>query len=69
MLAYRSIARRRVILTLLGGQMFTGILWAQRGPLLVLRNAESLADPTRPVSVDGELVVERTRVQYMQVLP
>ncbi|MFI0914316.1 hypothetical protein [Streptomyces abikoensis] len=47
---------------------FRGVLWAQRGPLLVLRDAELLEAGRDPQRVDGEVVVERSRVEFTQVL-
>lgn len=67
----RTLTRRRVLVNLRSGTVFTGILWARRGPLLVLRAVEVRA-PTanaRFVPVDGEIVVERPQVDYIQVLP
>ncbi|MEU7103528.1 hypothetical protein ABZ951_00530 [Streptomyces sp. NPDC046215] len=47
---------------------FAGVLWAQRGPLLVLRDVELLEAGRDPQRVDGEVVVERARVEFTQVL-
>jgi hypothetical protein len=47
---------------------FAGILWAQRGPLLVLRNAEMLQQGVPPTPMDGEVVIERSRVEFVQVV-
>jgi len=68
MFAYRrSLVRRRVIVNLDSGTTFSGIAWAQRGPLLVLRNVET-SNAGRSVPVDGEVIVERRRIDYIQVL-
>lgn len=64
----RSALRRRVIVNLVGGGAIRGVLYAQRGPLLVLKNAE-LLEPNGPRKVDGDVVVERVRVDFVQVLP
>lgn len=64
----RTMARRRVVVNLLNGQAFQGILWDQRGPLLVLRNAVMIV-PGGHHPVDGEVVVERSQVSFIQVLP
>jgi hypothetical protein len=59
--------RKRVVVNL-ADKAFTGILWAKRGPLLILRNAE-LLEAGRPAQpVDGEVVVERSKVEFTQVL-
>lgn len=59
--------RRRVLVNLDDGRAFDGILWARRGPLLVLRDAR-LLDPAAPeaVATDGEVVIERRRVVFIQ---
>lgn len=52
----------------LADKAFSGILWAQRGPLLVLRDVELLEAGRDPQRVDGEVVIERSRVEFTQVL-
>lgn len=61
--------RRRVVVNLTTGRAFHGVLWAQRGPLLVLRDV-TMHDPThgQPTPVDGEVVVERPRVEFTQIV-
>lgn len=68
MFAWRRTAVRKRVVVNLADQAFRGILWAQRGPLLVLRDAE-LLEAGRPAQpVDGEIVVERSKVEFTQVL-
>lgn len=68
MFAYRRIAtRRRVIVNLRSGKAFRGVLWAKSGPLLVLRDAE-LLEHGRAVAMDGEVVLERANLDFLQVL-
>lgn len=64
----RTAVRKRVVLNL-ANKAFNGILWAKRGPLLVLRDAQLLEAGREPQQVDGEVVIERTQVEFMQVLP
>ncbi|MEV5770092.1 hypothetical protein AB0L49_02310 [Streptomyces antimycoticus] len=52
----------------LADKAFSGVLWAKRGPLLVLRDAELLEAGREPQRVDGEIVVERSQVEFIQVL-
>lgn len=61
---------KRVLVNLDDGKAFDGILYARRGPLLILREAR-LIEPgaEQPVAVDGEVIVERPRVSFMQVQP
>ncbi len=63
----RTALRKRVVVNL-SDKAFSGVLWAKRGPLLVLRDAELLEAGRDPQRVDGEVVIERTRVEFMQVL-
>jgi small nuclear ribonucleoprotein (snRNP)-like protein len=63
----RTLVRKKVVVNLHGGRAFLGILWAQRGPLLVLRNATMHEPGAQPSPVDGEVVIERTQVEFIQV--
>ena len=63
----RNVVRRSVIVNLKSGRTFRGILWKQAGPLIVLRQAEMLEMGRQPMPVDGEVVIERTEVEFMQV--
>lgn len=69
MLAWRRVAARRTVLVnLRSGNALRGVLWATPAPLLVLRGT-SLLEPGRdPVGLDGEVIVERTNVDFVQVL-
>jgi small nuclear ribonucleoprotein (snRNP)-like protein len=69
MLAWRRTAiRRRVIVNLKTDKAVSGVLWAKRGALLVLKDAQ-LHESGRATAVDGELVIERSNVDFVQVLP
>ena len=68
MFAWRRTAVRKRVVINLADKAFSGILWAKRGPLLVLRDAQLLEAGRPPQPVDGEVVVERTRVEFTQVL-
>lgn len=69
MFAYRRTAvRKRVVVNLTTEKAFRGVLWAKRGPLLVIRGAELLEPGADPRPVDGEVTVERSRVDFIQVL-
>lgn len=63
----RTLVRKKVIVNLHSSRAFVGILWAQRGPLLVLRNATMHDAGAPPSSVDGEVVIERGQVEFIQV--
>jgi small nuclear ribonucleoprotein (snRNP)-like protein len=66
--SYRSIAlTKTVLVNLTTGRAFRGVLFEVRGDLLVLRNAELIEDD-RVVPVEGSVVIERARVEFIQVL-
>lgn len=71
MLSYRRTAvRRNVIVNTKTDKAFRGILWAKTGPLLVLRGASLLAPgQVEGQELDGEVVLERINVDFIQVLP
>lgn len=67
-LAPRRLAvRRRVMVNLVDGKAVSGVLW-QQGRVLVLKDATLHERGADPVSVDGEVLVERHRVDFVQVL-
>lgn len=68
MFAWRRTAVRKRVVVNLADKAFKGILWAQRGPLLVLRDVELLEAGRTAQPVDGEIVVERSKVEFTQVL-
>lgn len=68
MRSYRSIAlSKTVLVNLTTGRAFRGVLFEVRGDLLVLRNAELIEDD-RIVTVEGSVVIERARIEFIQVL-
>lgn len=68
MFAWRRTAVRKRVVVNLADKAFTGVLWAKRGPLLVLRDVEILEAGRAPQRVDGEVVIERSKVEFTQVL-
>jgi hypothetical protein len=60
--------RRSVIVSSKSGNDFRGVLWRQEGRYLVLRNAELLRTREAPLPVDGEVVIPRENVEFIQVL-
>lgn len=61
--------RKRVLVNLDDGRAFDGIMFARRGPLLILRQARLIEPGADPVDVDGEVIVERPRISFIQVQP
>lgn len=64
----RLAVRRRVMVNLVDGKAVSGVLWARRGRLLVLKDATLHEPGAEPTTVDGEVLVERHRVDFVQVL-
>lgn len=62
----RIIYRRRVVVNLDNGTSIEGVLFKQDGPLLVIKNAFYLEPGTEPVPLDGDTVIERSRVLFIQ---
>lgn len=62
----RVIQRRRVIVNLVDGSAIDGIFYQQDGPLLVIKNAALLEPGADPAPLDGDTIVERDRVLFIQ---
>jgi small nuclear ribonucleoprotein (snRNP)-like protein len=60
---------RQVVANTKTGQAFRGVLWRKRRGYLVLRNAEMLRPGGGAVAMDGELVIEASNVDFIQVVP
>lgn len=68
---WRSVAvSKRVVVSLRSGPSIVGVLVRARGTLLIVASA-SLHEPgaTSGVPLDGETVIERGHVAFVQVLP
>lgn len=46
-----------------------GVLWRSRGPWLVVREASLVKANLAPVAMDGEVLIHRGNVAFIQVLP
>jgi hypothetical protein len=66
-LFFRRYSHKRVIVNTKTGKTFKGILWAVRGPLVILRQAE-IFESAHALPVDGELLIERSNLDFLQVL-
>lgn len=62
---------RRVIVNFVHdpSEAFEGVLWAYRGRWLTLRDVSGLKAGQDPTKLPGELVVHRSQVAYLQVMP
>lgn len=65
----RLALRRRVLVNLKTGRALRGVLWARAGRYVVLKDVE-LFEPgrTQAQAVTGEVVVEESNVDFVQVL-
>lgn len=66
----RQRLRRRVIVTLKDGSAFSGVLFEADSEAVIVRETEMLeVGPKRePVAVDGEVLVLRADIAYLQLL-
>lgn len=60
--------RQTIIVNCKTSETFRGVLWKKSGPLLVLRGVQRLSG-TQSIPVDGEVVIERANVSFLQILP
>lgn len=63
---FRHLIASSVVVNLKTGTALAGVLVRQEGPLLFLRNVTLYAAGAEPAPVDGEVVVERERVDFIQ---
>lgn len=66
---WRVALRRRVVVNLVTGTAIEGVLLQRTGPLLRLADCTLHEEDSAPAAVDGEIVVERARVAFIQVMP
>ena len=59
---------REVIVNCKTASVFRGVLWKRRRGYLILRQATLLRPGGERVAVDGEVMVERANVDFLQVL-
>lgn len=46
-----------------------GVLWESRGPWLVLRDVTAIKPNAVPTPIDGDVVIHRSNVAFIQVFP
>ena len=59
---------RTVIVNTKTDKAFRGVLWQRKGNLLVLKKAELLKPKGEITPIDGELVIDATNVDFIQVV-
>ncbi|NJQ04281.1 hypothetical protein [Streptomyces lonarensis] len=62
----RVAVKRRVVVALVDGTGIDGVLLRRHRTLLVLADATILSTDSEPTRADGQLVIERSRVLYVQ---
>jgi small nuclear ribonucleoprotein (snRNP)-like protein len=63
----RERLRQKVLVTLLSGEAFGGVLWEVDRQSFLLRDAKPMTDASaRPVPIDGELGLPRDQIHYWQ---
>jgi hypothetical protein len=65
---WRLVKARRVVVNLRSGQAIEGLLVRQEGPLLFIAEARLHEGSENPVLIDGQAVVERQIVDFIQIL-
>jgi hypothetical protein len=66
--SWRTLVARRVVINLKTGRGVDGLLVRKAGELLFLRNATALEPGASPVPMDGETVVQRCDIDFIQTL-
>ncbi|UVF61128.1 RNA binding protein [Arthrobacter phage Aoka] len=63
---WRRLDSRRVVVNLKSGQAIDGSLVRRRGALLFLKNATLHEPGAEPVPLDGEIIIDRAEVDFIQ---
>lgn len=63
----RLMTRKRVLVNLRSGRAVTGVMWSSRGRHLVLKSAELIEPGMESTQMDGDVVVDRDQVEFVQV--
>ena len=59
---------RTVIVNTKTDKAFRGVLWARKGGVLVLKNAELLKPKGEVTPIDGEIAIDAMNVDFIQVV-
>lgn len=68
MTPWSGLMRRRVVVSLKSGNGFRGVCYRKRGSLLTLKDVTGLDEHSQERPVDGEVVVLRENIDYIQVI-
>lgn len=64
----RLLTAKRVLVTTTNGTALTGVVYSTKGRFLILKGAAIPAGDGEPIGLDGDVVVELDRVDFIQVL-
>lgn len=64
---WRPVVRKRVIVQT-GDAAFNGVVLSRRGPLLELGDVSTWLTGGKSTRIDGTVVIERRRVEWIQVV-
>lgn len=62
----RLVLLKTIIVNCTDGTSFRGVLYRERGPLLILKQAEYLEPGAEPVLLDGDTIIDRARIAFVQ---
>ena len=66
--SYGKLAiNRRVLVNLKSGTAIDGVLWDDRGPLIVLRDSNLHVEGGQHAPLDGDVIIERADIDFVQV--
>jgi small nuclear ribonucleoprotein (snRNP)-like protein len=68
LLAWRRLRAKRVVVNLKSGRALDGLLVRRSADLLFLRNATVMEPGAEPARLDGEAVIARADVDFIQAL-
>ncbi len=63
----RLMTRKKVLVNLRSGNAMTGVMWSRRGRHLVLKSAQLIEPGADAVPMDGDVVLDRDQVEFVQV--
>lgn len=63
---WKSLQAVRIIVNLKSGQSIDGYLVRQEAQLLFIRNAVLIGQSDEPIPMDGQVIVERSEIEFIQ---
>lgn len=64
--SYKNLVATTLLINTKTDKAFRGVLWSETRDYLILRNAVLIAGEETPI--DGELLVERTNIDFIQIV-